>query len=168
MPNEPCTECGETQFTRMHPSGRKAGHMEVTGHRFRGSTTVRAHPRRGTRGVRRHLRWVLPKQRTQLTSRSGQPPEPFADEEIRYMDPRTVLLRNFTFHPEYLTSRSVRDSDTYRWSKARLERGLPLDPPLLAAVDRKTGYAEVADGQRRLFAAMDLGMKRVPVVVRYS
>ena len=57
----------------------------------------------------------------------------------------------------------VRSDYTYADTLRRLREGLPTDPAVIEFNDEADNRVE---GQHRAFAAMELGIERIPVVIR--
>ena len=130
---------------------------------------VRAHSRAGApRGVRAY--WRLPRDRRLRGEQNLGGPMAFDAGELVVMSPRDFLRFN-GWSDEDITGHltgAVREDYTYPRTRERLRRRQTMDPLVLEFDPDYRGGSEAvrAEGQHRAAAAMELGMKRVPVVVR--
>jgi hypothetical protein len=111
---------------------------------------VKAHHRRGTRGVRPSLRWVVPA-------------EDLEDERLRWLEMQEAFRHTIPI----TTSRPYWEEPYEHDRVASLEKTLRARRVVPAITMRQTigGDPYLADGFHRIVAAHRAGVKRVPYIL---
>ena len=109
---------------------------------------VRAHPRRGTRGVRKHVRWVLPADESRAVEWIP------TDEAYDVSGWRGHLLTPY-------------DQSSIAYHANLLRRRQPVEPIQVFRAEgvRPPRISTVEEGFHRTLAAKRVGLKQIPVVV---
>jgi hypothetical protein len=130
---------------------------------------VRAHPRRGTRGVRRHVRrlptpqWVIPPNYNPQDSFDETEKPPREAIEIVWVPTEGILepseLASMRFDSSY-----GEKAEVIRRLRARLRARQPIDPSA-AVLKMPDGKEELSVGWHRIYAAAMEGLPSVPIAV---